>query len=137
MTAVVSGNTIRITGTPTTGQTYAAGSIMLHDAAGASVTKTFSITINPSVQITTASFLPTTLAALYTATLKDKGGTGVVTFALTAGSLPPGMNLSGAGIITGVARHRLLHVHHHSHRRTRRHLQTKIYAVGVPIMGEA
>jgi large repetitive protein len=104
LTAVVSGNTIRITGTPTTGQTFAAGSITLHDAAGASVTKTFSITINPPVQITTASFPPAKMAAMYTAAVQAKGGTGAVTFALTGGSLPPGMKLSSAGLITGVSR---------------------------------
>ena len=48
LTAVVSGNSIHFTGTPTTAQTFSACTFTVHDAAGASVTKTFSITINPA-----------------------------------------------------------------------------------------
>ncbi len=104
LTAVLSGNTIRITGTPSAAQTFAAGSVTLHDASGASVTKTFSITINPPLLITTTSLPASTLAALYSATVQAKGGTGAITFAITAGSLPPGMKLSSTGVITGVSR---------------------------------
>jgi large repetitive protein len=104
LSAVVSGNTIKITGTPTVAQTFAGGSITVHDAAGASVTKTFSITINPPLQITAKSLAPSTMAVIYTNSVQAKGGTGAVTFAITAGSLPPGMTLSKTGVISGVSR---------------------------------
>jgi hypothetical protein len=104
VTAALSGNTIRLTGTPTTAQTYAAGSITVQDAAGASVTKTFSIVINPPLKITTVTLPSLTMGALFNTTLKTQGGTGPITFAITAGSLPPGVKLSSAGVISGVSR---------------------------------
>jgi len=104
LTAVLIGNEIHFTGTPSVAQKSTAVSITIHDATGASVTKTFSITINPPLLITTTSLPATTMGVLYTATVLTKGGTGADTFALTAGSLPPGMKLSSTGVITGVSR---------------------------------
>jgi hypothetical protein len=46
--------------------------------------------------VTTTSFPATTMGVLYTAAIQVTGGTGAVTFALPAGSLPPGMKLSYA-----------------------------------------
>ena len=48
MTAVLSGNTIRFTGTPTKAGTFD-GSITIRDSAGAQVTKKFTIKINPAL----------------------------------------------------------------------------------------
>ena len=104
MTAVVNGNTIRLVGTPSAAQTFSAGSITLHDAAGASVTRTFSITINPPVSITTLTLPGSKLGMMYSAPVHAHGGTGALTFSVTAGSLPPGMRISSNGIITGVSR---------------------------------
>jgi hypothetical protein len=104
LTAVVSGNTIRLTGTPSTAGIFAAGSITLHDATGASVTKAFSLTINPPLVITTTTLPASRMGTPYTADVQTRGGTGAVTFALTAGSLPPGIQLSSTGAITGVSR---------------------------------
>ena len=77
MTASVTGNTIHFAGTPTTAGTFA-GTIILHDAAGASISKTFTITINPPVQITTTALPSSMMAALYSADLKVTGGTGAL-----------------------------------------------------------
>jgi streptogramin lyase len=104
LSAVVSGSTVSITGTPTVAQTFASGTITVRDAAGASVTRAFSISINPPLQITTTRFAASTMAVMYTAAVQAKGGTGAVTFAITAGSLPPGMKLGKNGVITGVSR---------------------------------
>jgi hypothetical protein len=104
LTAVVRGNAIGFIGTPTVAQTFAAGSITLHDATGASVTRAFSIKINPALVITTTSLPASRLGLLYAATIQTTGGTGPVTFAITAGSLPPGMKLSSTGVISGASR---------------------------------
>ena len=106
MQSTTAGATASITfiGTPSVAQTFAAGTITLRDAAGATVTRTFSITINPPVLIITTSFLPSVQAILYSAAVQATGGTGAITFALTAGSLPPGMRISSTGIITGATR---------------------------------
>ena len=120
LTAVVSGNAIRFTGTPSAAGTFAAGSITLHDAAGASVSKTFSITINPPLLITTTSLPGAKMGVPYTAAIKARGGTGAVAFAITAGSLPPGLKLEQhRHDHRRVPRHRFLHGHHHGHRRGR------------------
>jgi streptogramin lyase len=104
LTPVVVGSTIRFTGTPTTAGKYTAGTITLQDAAGAVVIKAVSITINPPVVITTSSVPASALGHLYSAALITTGGTGAVKFALTAGSLPPGIQLHSDGTITGLAR---------------------------------
>ncbi len=100
LTPVVSGDAIHFTGTPTTTTTYTT-TITLHDAAGASVTRVFRITINPPVEITTTSLPSEKAGVLYTAAVHAREGTGAITFAITAGSLPPGMKLSSSGVISG------------------------------------
>jgi large repetitive protein len=104
LSATLSGNTIRLTGTPSTAGTFGAGNITIRDAAGASVTKTFSITIHAPLAITTTSLPGAQMAVPYTATVQATGGTGTITFTITAGSLPPGMKLASDGAITGVSR---------------------------------
>ena len=104
LTAVVIGNKIRFSGTPNAAQTFAEGSITLQDAGGASVTRTFNVTINPSLQIMTLSLPSITAGVLYHAPVQAVGGTGVLAFTITAGALPPGLKLSRAGVISGVSR---------------------------------
>lgn len=103
MSATLSGTTIKFAGTPTTAGTYTA-SITITDAAGATATKTFTITINPPVRIVTTSLAASMMGRLYTTTLQTTGGTGAITFKITAGSLPPGYALNSNGMITGVSR---------------------------------
>ena len=104
LTAVVSGTTIRFSGTPSTAKTFAAGSITLHDATGASVTKTFTITINPPLVIATTSLPAATLGGPYSEAVQATGGTGAIIYGISAGSLPPGLKLSTTGLITGESR---------------------------------
>ena len=104
LTAVVSGNTIRFTGTPSAARTFGSGVITLRDAAGAVVIKSFSITINPPVVITTTTLPAAKLAYLYSAAVQATGGTGAITYTLTAGSLPPGLKISSSGVISGASR---------------------------------
>jgi hypothetical protein len=103
LTAVVVGNQIRFTGTPTAAGTFN-GSITIKDAAGATVTKTFSIVINPPVMVVTPSVPASSMGRLYSTKLTATGGTGKVTFKITAGSLPPGYILNADGTITGLSR---------------------------------
>jgi streptogramin lyase len=104
LTAVVVGTSIQFTGTPTTAGTFSSCSITIVDAAGATVTKTFSITINPPVLIVTTSVAPSTMGVLYKTTLQTTGGTGAITFKVSSGSLPPGYAVSSSGAITGLSR---------------------------------
>jgi hypothetical protein len=104
LSAVMNGNTIRFIGTPTVAGAFTSASITVRDATGAMVMKTFTITIHPPLKITTLSFPPTPMAVFYTTAAATSGGTGPIKFALTAGSLPPGMTLSSTGVISGATR---------------------------------
>ena len=95
--SITGGNTI--TGTVTGGS---ANNVMitLTDSTGASVNKTFSITVNPALSITTASPLPAaTVSTAYPFTFAASGGTGTLTW--TQQNLPGGLSLSSAGAISG------------------------------------
>jgi hypothetical protein len=64
------------------------------------------ITVNvepfiPPLTITTASLPAGTIASPYTATLQASGGTGSDTWSLRADTLPPGLTLNAAGVISG------------------------------------
>jgi hypothetical protein len=63
--------------------------------AKVSLSSATSLTISPST-------LPSgTAGALYSQTLTATGGTGTVTFAVTAGAPPPGLTLTSAGVLSG------------------------------------
>jgi uncharacterized protein (TIGR03437 family) len=88
-----------ITGTPTGGSANNV-SITLTDSTGASVSKTFSITVNAALSITTATPLPgATISTAYPLTFAASGGTGTLTW--TQQNLPAGLSLSAAGAISG------------------------------------
>jgi hypothetical protein len=66
----------------------------------------FTLTIAPApivpLTITTTTLPGATVGTSYTATLAASGGTGILTWALATGSsLPVGLNLSAAGVISG------------------------------------
>ena len=88
-------------GIPTAAGSYAYY-LNITDAAGQSATTSFFQTISPisvSPEVLPLGFV----GAPYTATtLTAAGGTGSYTFALTNGSsMPPGLSLSGAGVLSG------------------------------------
>jgi hypothetical protein len=89
----LNGNTI--SGTPT-----AAGSsdftVRVTDAASQTATQAPRITVNPpALNVTTSALPPGTVAAAYSQSLAASGGTGPYTWAISAGSLPAGLSLSG------------------------------------------
>ena len=91
-----------LNGTPTTAGTFNF-TLTATDAVGASGSRPYSIVINPPGVITTATLPNWTLnAAGYNQTLATTGGTGAITFGVSGGALPPGLNLNaGSGAITG------------------------------------
>jgi large repetitive protein len=54
-----------------------------------------------AISITPAALPAGTVGSAYNQALTGNGGTGPYTFAVTAGSLPPGISLSGAGVLSG------------------------------------
>lgn len=93
-----------ISGIPSAAGTISNVSITLTDSTGASVSKTFSITVNAAISVTTASPLPAgTVNAAYSpqspVTLAATGGTGTLKW--SSSTLPTGLSISSAGVISG------------------------------------
>ena len=65
--------------------------------------QSYSVLVNPPLAITTATLPSWPIGFNYNQTIASVGGTGAVTYAVTAGSLPGGINLNAAtGALTGV-----------------------------------
>lgn len=91
-----------ISGKPTSSGTPPGFAIQVTDAAKASVTKAFTITILPAVAITTASLPGGTVGAAYSQALAASGGQAPYGWSLSAGTLPAGLALGATtGTITG------------------------------------
>src|SRR5690606_34012418 len=92
-----------ISGTPTTAGTYT-GQVTASNGISPNATQSFSITIAPAAAVapTITSAAPgngtqgVAYSHTYTAT-----GTEPISFAVTSGSLPPGLTLSSAGVLSG------------------------------------
>jgi hypothetical protein len=91
-----------ITGTPT-GAGSSSVTFQVKDAAGNSASQAITITVNPppALTIATTSLAPATIGTAYSQTLQATGGVPSYTWAVTAGSLPAGLTLSSAGVISG------------------------------------
>jgi hypothetical protein len=71
------------------------------DSVGAASTQSYTVVINPAVQITTTTLPDGTPGAAYSQTLSASGGTGSISFATTSGTLPTGLALSSSGVLSG------------------------------------
>jgi prepilin-type N-terminal cleavage/methylation domain-containing protein len=91
-----------VSGTPTTAGSFTA-TVVLNDSFGdPQVQQTFPVTINPRPTVTTASLPNGNKNVAYSQTLAATGGTGVLTWSVSAGTLPPGLNLNtSTGVISG------------------------------------
>jgi len=65
------------------------------------VQQALSIAVYTGLTISTTSLPNGMVNATYSATLKSVGGTGTITWSISQGSLPTGLNLSGSGTISG------------------------------------
>ncbi len=100
-----------LTNTTTSAVTYAAPAtvtanmtVTVQATAVADATKSMSATVmvSPEPAITTTSLTGGSVGASYTATLQASGGAGTLNWALdSASSLPAGLSLSSAGVISG------------------------------------
>ncbi len=91
-----------LSGTPQTAGPFQFN-LQVADSSGGTATKPFTLAINPApVSITTQSPISSAVAGTpYSQTFGATGGTPGYTWALTAGSLPAGVTLSPAGVISG------------------------------------
>jgi autotransporter-associated beta strand protein len=103
LTASLSGTQLTFSGTPTATGTFPL-SITLHDDGNNSdsTVASASITINAALGITTASLPNWTETIAYNQSIATTGGTGPLTFSLSAGVLPNGLSLNTTnGLISG------------------------------------
>ncbi len=91
-----------ISGTAT-GASSGSLTIQVTDAAGKSSSQSFVLTVVPPLPliITTGSLPGAALAVAYSETLEATGGVPSYMWSITAGSLPAGLSLSSAGVISG------------------------------------
>jgi hypothetical protein len=90
-----------LSGTPTTANTF---NFTIRVTGGGTTDKTFSLIINPALNITTSSPLPSwTVGRPYSVAFTRSGGTSPFTWSLAPGSpaLPPVLTISGAGVLDG------------------------------------
>ena len=92
-----------LSGTPTASGTFSFTVTATDSTAPTPQTgsQAFSLTINPAPSITTTTLPATTVGAAYSQFLAGTGGTGALTYTVTAGALPTGITLSTAGALSG------------------------------------
>jgi hypothetical protein len=101
LTAVISGNSIRFNGTPSTAGTFN-GRITIKDAAGAQVSRSFTIKINAALSFTPLKLLGYEPGKSYSQTITTAGGTGTRTVSYTLSApLPSGLTISPPSPTTG------------------------------------
>lgn len=72
------------------------------DTPGQFVTETLTLQVNPALSLEPSALPPATVGASYSQALSATGGSGGgYTFAVTKGSLPPGLTLSTGGLLSG------------------------------------
>ena len=90
-----------LSGTPTTSGTFNF-TASVTDAGSATASRSYSLTIAaPTIVVGPSSLPNATFGAAYSQTLTATGGASPSTFAVTAGSLPGGLSLSSAGVLSG------------------------------------
>ncbi|WP_146112090.1 MULTISPECIES: IPTL-CTERM sorting domain-containing protein [unclassified Brevundimonas] len=95
-----------LAGTPTAGGAFEITVTMTDATTGGAApftaARNYTLTIGaPTIAVSPASLASATVASAYSATVTASGGVAGYTFAITAGSLPPGLNLSAGGGLTG------------------------------------
>jgi hypothetical protein len=89
-----------LTGTPSAAGSFTFG-ITATDSVGATGSMSYTVVINPAVTITTTMLTSASISQPYSQTIPTTGGTGALTFTQTGGTLPPGLTLSSAGVVSG------------------------------------
>jgi uncharacterized repeat protein (TIGR03803 family) len=88
-----------LAGTPSQPGSYAF-TVIATDAAGLTGSRTYSVTINPAVTITTTAIASGTFGQPYAQLIVAGGGTGPLTFSYS-GTLPAGVTLTSSGLLSG------------------------------------
>lgn len=90
-----------LSGTPAVAAT-SAFTVKVMDTAGNQALRNYSLTVNPFPTVTTATLPGGSFGQSYNQTIVASGGTGALSFSLATGTLPGGLTLSAAGVLSGV-----------------------------------
>ncbi len=97
---VLSGGGTAVSGNPTSAGSFSF-TLSGADTNGVLATASFSITIAGALSIPTTSLPNATPGVVYSASVSALGGTGAISFSISAGSLPAGLTLGSTGSISG------------------------------------
>ena len=89
---VLNAATGALSGTPTAAGTFSF-SVTVTDSLGATATRSYSLSFNASVAVGPAMLTNPTVGTAYSQVINGSGGTGSYAFAVTTGTLPPGVSL--------------------------------------------
>ncbi len=89
-----------ISGTPTVAGTDTF-TVTATDTANDTATQSYTVTVNGPITFITTSLPNATVDTAYSQQVVTTGGVAPLTFAVTTGSLPAGLSLSSAGLISG------------------------------------
>ncbi len=89
-----------LSGTATAGGTFTF-TVIAHDPTGASGSRDYTLVVVPPVVLTPTALPGAAVEAAYSQALSASGPAGPFTFAVTTGSLPAGLTLTGAGVLAG------------------------------------
>ncbi len=92
----------QLSGTPSAMGTYTF-TVSVVDAASHKASQSYTVAIAPPLELGPTTLLGAIKNANYSASLQVTGGTAPYTVSRTAGALPPGLSLSTAGVISGMA----------------------------------
>lgn len=89
-----------LTGTAPTQGSFTFG-VVVWDTSESFAARTYTLTVNPALAFTTPSLASATTGQSYSSNLAATGGIPPYTFSLFSGSLPAGLSLNSAGLISG------------------------------------
>jgi hypothetical protein len=89
-----------ISGTPTTGGAFGF-TITASDANTCTGSRAYSLPVCPSIDVLPTSLPPVTVGNAYSQTMSSSAGSAPFTFTITSGTLPAGLTLSPAGLLSG------------------------------------
>jgi Putative Ig domain len=91
-----------ITGTPSAAGSFSVGLQITDSSVPPQTAKLFTgVVIDPALAVSTTTLASGAVAVPYSASLASTGGVNPLTWSVSAGAVPPGVNLSSAGVISG------------------------------------
>ncbi|MBI4899572.1 MAG: putative Ig domain-containing protein, partial [Actinobacteria bacterium] len=90
-----------LSGTPTAAETFNF-TVTATDSGGFTGSRAYSLTVGaPTITVSPATLPSAVVGGAYSQTITASGGTGPYALAVTAGSVPAGLSLSSAGVLSG------------------------------------